>query len=496
MFYRILMAAFICLGSPAYATAPVFKFHLLTEPLSLDPQRTSASSGNYLFHNLYRGLFSYSRSEGLRPEGALSCARSRLRLTCNLRKMSWSNGAAVTADQYVNSFRRLIDPAQKSPQADVLFALKNAREIWDGKKPSSELGVRARSQRELIFEFAYEDPEFEFRLIHPALSPLPPGGFRSREEGAAMPVTGPYKLAEWKHGAWARLEPNPKYVGGEKSRPSIEAYFIEEDSTALRLFESGKLTFLRRLVAAEIPRFRSRPEFHQIPIARFDYVGFGPALRDQADARTALIQSVEYADFKRLFDSKGDAGCPSLPAAYLDRPACLKFNPVAAKKAAERAGKPKLTLHFSKMGGDDIARAAEWFQGQWKKNLGWNIELRSQEQGTYLSLLRTSPPPIFRKGVSLDRPTCLAALEIFLKDNPENFIRLDDSRYAELVARLHQSPLPVRKKACREAVEHLLTLNRIIPLGEIHFTILASTKFAGWELNELNQLDLSRLKAL
>ncbi len=152
---------------------------------------------------------------------------------------------------------------------------------------------------------------------------------------------------------------------GNPHRPSAEALFIDEDSTALRLFESGKLTFLRRLVAAEFPRFRGKPEFHQLPMARFDYVGFGPRLLEDKDARFALVYGIEFSDFMRLFGARAPAGCPALPADYLDQVNCLKPNFAAAKKSAERLKPPpKLEMQFSKMGGDDIVRAVEWFQGQ------------------------------------------------------------------------------------------------------------------------------------
>ena len=47
---------------------------------------------------------------------------------------------------------------------------------------------------------------------------------------------------------------------------------------------------------------------------------------------------------------------------------------------------------------------------------------------------------------------------------------------------------------CRRAIERLLNSNRLIPLGEMYFTIMASPAFTGWDLNELNQLDLSELR--
>ena len=77
----------------------------------------------------------------------------------------------------------------------------------------------------------------------------------------------------------------------------------------------------------------------------------------------------------------------------------------------------------------------------------------------------------------------------------ENFIRLDDKRYEELVHKVAKAKSgPKAKTACREAVEYLMNRFLIIPLGEMYFNILAKPQFQGWDLNELNQLDLTDLR--
>jgi oligopeptide transport system substrate-binding protein len=491
---RSLIFSLILFTQTALADAGVFRFHLFSEPQTLDPQTTASSGGNYLFQNIYRGLFVYADGK-LKPEGAETCRHSKLKVRCTLRPMKWSDGKPVTARQYVNAFRRLIDPDKRSPKADILFTLKNARAIWKGEKKPDQLGVAAEDEKTLVFHFEEEDPEFEYRLIEPSLTPLPDGGYLNREEGSKLPVNGPYKIAGWKKGAWLKLEPNPEYALGRKDRPPAEALFVDSDATALRLYEAGTLTFLRRLTAADIPRFKDSPEFIQIPMARFDYVGFGPALRDRPKLREALVKSVEFKDFLRLFNTISPPGCPSLPASYMDQVTCMKFDSSRAKSLMKSLKDvPPLEMQFSQMGGDDIARAAEWFQGQWKKNAGLKVELHSQEQSVYMRTLRVNTPAVFRKGVNLDRPTCAAGLEIFVKDNPENFIRLDDPEFEKRLKRVSQASSPTsRKRACREAVNYLMSLNRLIPLGEMYFTLLAKKSYAGWTLNELNQLDLSQL---
>ena len=117
------------------------------------------------------------------------------------------------------------------------------------------------------------------------------------------------------------------------------------------------------------------------------------------------------------------------------------------------------------------------------------------EQKMYLKNLRAEPFSIFRKGIGLDRPSCTAALETFKSGNPNNYIMWKNSKYED---RVWQTSLvedsSQKKKSCRKAIEVLMNEYRIIPMGEMHFTILARPQFSGWKLNQLNQLDLSQLQ--
>ncbi|MFN7455503.1 MAG: hypothetical protein ACK5RO_12695 [Pseudobdellovibrionaceae bacterium] len=56
------------------------------------------------------------------------------------------------------------------------------------------------------------------------------------------------------------------------------------------------------------------------------------------------------------------------------------------------------------------------------------------------------------------------------------------------------SRLERQKQLCTEATQMLLNDHRIIPTGPIHFTVLLKTGWTGLRLNELNVLNLSKLK--
>src|SRR3954453_19282701 len=55
----------------------------------------------------------------------------------------WSDGAPITAHDFVYSWRRIVDPRTAAPLSFYLSSISNAEEIIKGAKPASALAVRA-----------------------------------------------------------------------------------------------------------------------------------------------------------------------------------------------------------------------------------------------------------------------------------------------------------------------------------------------------------------
>ncbi len=496
----MFFAIFILLFNPlAFSSSPSFSFHLHGEPYSLDPIQVAGSSGSYLFSNIFRGLYRYHPEKGLIPDEAEKCEwKSKLQLVCTLKTgLKYSDGSSVLAPHYVYNFRRLMDPNSKTVQTDLLLALKNAKSVLNKEKPVINLGVNAPDDRTLIFDFETHDPEFLYRLTSNALVPMAIGRPPDRENVKQAVYNGPYKVTEWIKGRRIKLEPNPYYPGHEK-RPPVEIFMIDDDDTALRLYETGKLQLNRRVTTLDIPALEKRKDFFQIPLARFDYIGFGPELKNQKDLRKAFAYSLNYAEQQELYKALGRPGCPALPKSWLEKIPCLEFDLKKAKQHWDKVPKElrekKWILGFSRQGGESIQKGMEWMQHQWKKHLGANIELQSMENGVYINLLKNRPPDLFRKGVGLERPTCLAGLEVLEPNNKENYMHLDDKQYNAILSQLKMAKTDQKKKQlCSQAAARLIAEPFLIPQGEIYFSMLARPQFKGWWINEINQLDLSEL---
>lgn len=492
---------FLLLFSLSGMANPAFRFHLVNEPSSFKPWEQKNSSAGYLFSQISGTLLQY-KDRKLTGNLAENCKfKTPQKVQCTLRKdLKWSDGKEITSADFVRAFQEFINPQNRAFRADLLFPVKNARQIFSGALPKSDLKVSAPTQRILEIELESPDYEFLYTLTSPLLAPLPetplPGIEELRKNPSLWKSSGPYVITAWEAQKKITLQNNPRHWK-KINRPLIEVLAVNEDSVALNLYEKGELSFLRRLPTLFIPKYKGRPDFFEIEQFRFDYLGFSAKWKSTPDLRLSLSQSLRYSDLQNLFSAKGVPGCPGIPRALHVDPICHEFKPDRAKKLwSSLSDKPsKLELLYSRQGGDDHKRSMEWIQNEWRTHLGVKVEVNGLDNKIFLERLEKNPPDIFRKGIAPDRPTCLSALENFQTGNSENYIRFSDQEFENILKKMRETKDEnTKKKLCERALHQLMDLAWIIPTGPIHFTLLVQPSWKGWSLNELNQLDLSELQ--
>lgn len=463
----------------------VFRFHIRSDLEALDPMFSANTISSYILNALHSPLLKYQQHQ-ITSAGAQSCLQiSKILYECVLRDdWRWSDGQKVTSEQIVDGFRALNNST--SPRRENFLNISS---------------VQALSSAVIRFKLKAPDHDFLFRLIDPTLSPRR----ADINMNSGNVTSGPYYLYKKKPGRSFYLKPNT-YFNQSPSPIHIEILVVDSDDTALRLYQTKKINFLRRLPADKIEFYKNSPDFFQVPFFRFDYIGFGPSLLEHTSLRKNLIYSLgdKFEQFIKIFHALGAPGCfgflPTLFAKNknysknLDR--CFTKLAVQPYNLDQIKKLPHLTLQYSMQGEDDIRRAMELFQNGWQQKLSLQVELQAVEQGVYTEILKRSPPPLFRRGVSLERPTCLAALEVFESTNPNNFIKFQNKRYDQMVQTLRTQPSDASTESlCTQALDLLLDSHRFIPLGAIHFSMLTDHKFDNFYINELNQLDVTKLSS-
>ena len=145
-----------------------FYYALSAEPVTLDPQVCTDSSGLTVINAIFEGLVRLNEAGEAVPGMATSWEANsdNTIFTFHLREDAMWYGTGVdedvplTAADFVYAFQRAVDPATDSPLASQLFCIQNAKEINEGTLSVNSLGVSAVGDYTLVVNLAYSCPEF------------------------------------------------------------------------------------------------------------------------------------------------------------------------------------------------------------------------------------------------------------------------------------------------------------------------------------------------
>src|SRR3954463_14868390 len=138
-------AAVIPTGVQLHATQTLIRNNG-SEPETLDPANAESVGANNITRDLFEGLTANDSAGNIVPGVAESWKLTNpttwvFKLRQNAK---WSNGDPVVAQDFVYGIRRFLDPKTASKYAATYGVfLLNGKEAAMGKKPTSEVGVKA-----------------------------------------------------------------------------------------------------------------------------------------------------------------------------------------------------------------------------------------------------------------------------------------------------------------------------------------------------------------
>ena len=123
----------------------------------------------------------------------------------------WSDGEPVKAQDFVYSWKRLVNPDTASEYGYFLdHIVLNAAEIQAGEKKPEELGIEAVDDKTVKVTLESPCAYFLSMCAFPSLMPLRQDvveGSDNWTDPANIVVNGPYKVVEWVHDSYIRMEP-------------------------------------------------------------------------------------------------------------------------------------------------------------------------------------------------------------------------------------------------------------------------------------------------
>lgn len=254
---------------PAAATRTSLERGLGSEPNTLDPHKMKLLSELVVLRDLFEGLSKSDAHGNIVPGAAQSwdiSADGKV-YTFHLRSgLKWSDGHALTADDFVAGYRRLFDPATAAQSAAFLYTIKNGQAVNGGALPLEALGVTAPDATTVRIELRAPNPAFPTLILSGYTSPFPRHAFAAHGSDWVKPKNfvsnGPFLLETWSPHEYIRVTANPHYHDADKVALSQVIFHPTPDGAAsVKRFRAGELDIAGGIPVSDVEKLREqRPE--------------------------------------------------------------------------------------------------------------------------------------------------------------------------------------------------------------------------------------------
>jgi oligopeptide transport system substrate-binding protein len=261
----------------AKADSNVLVFPIATQTLwasSLDPSQISLLVDNDIVGKIYSGLVKQAYNDKTHvfdvvPDlatGLPTVSKDGLTYTFKIRSdAKFSDGTPVTAQDFVYSWTRVVDPKANSPVEYYMSPIKGADDYAAGK--TKTWGVKALDASTLQVTLAHPAVYFLYDLTYPTFYAVE----QNIKVGALLTTTpslvvgaGPWMLKDhtWQYRSKITLVPNPYYWEYSKiTLKEIDIVFTGTYNTMLAAYRSGQYP-IAWLTSANLATYQSSPDFH------------------------------------------------------------------------------------------------------------------------------------------------------------------------------------------------------------------------------------------
>lgn len=380
---------------------------------TLDTTQTTDKNTFTTVQHIFEGLYRFDENSTPVPGLAesLDISDDGLTYTFTLRDdIKWSNGEAITANDFVYAWKKLVTPETIGPNAYLLDNVKNSYAIRSGEKAVDEMGISAPSDTEFVVELEQAQPSFLTVASIGWLAPQNQAYVEEQGEDYAtdsehLIYSGPFILTDWDASSdtWI-LKKNPEYYAADGIKlEEVNVSAVKEENTGINLYQSGELD-LARITGQYVQQYTDDPGYVTNPEIANYYLDFnkkeGTALAN-VELRKAIAQSIDKDALSKSVLNDGSIPINGLipKNLYTNTDTNEEFRDFSGdyltydvkkaqeswKKAqAELGDKIKLSLLVSD--DDNGKKVSEYVKGQLEENLeGLEVTINLQPRNNVLT---------------------------------------------------------------------------------------------------------------
>ncbi|MFC8093560.1 ABC transporter substrate-binding protein [Streptomyces sp. NPDC057301] len=407
---------------------------------------------------LHSPLYSYDGQNGgpapLAAAALPKVSKDGLTYTIALRRnVRFHNGRPVTAQDYVESWTRVLDPDVASWAGSYLFGIEGAHSFYE-QKAEKVSGLKALDSHTLRIRLAEPDVLMLALLCQPYTAALPAEEIRrlGSSFGRTPVGTGPFRITRYDgKGQRATFQRFEKYFWpGTPLIDTVEyRWGIDYAMQSLQL-NGGSVDVLGEgLVSSQAARFTADPGIrekfvHPVPIRGNQWLALNlkrPELRDRR-VRQALNWAVDREQLMRVTFGLSDPwGCP-FPK-NLDRyqrtAKPYTYDPDRARALLREAGVKRLKLDFP-LGTQEPWPLLSQVLQQQLAEVGVDIDLRPMGQPAFDQITAKGEGDMYgsRLYLSLNSAAEMVSSN-YTSDGSYNYTGYKNQRVDELTAKARRS---------------------------------------------------------
>ncbi len=511
-----LLVASGCEKSPQRLKNQELHFNLKSDPVSFDPRKcadqTSAAVINLCFEGLTR-LDSQSNPE-LALANSVEISEDKTVYLFQLKEAYWSDGKQITASDFENTWKTLLDPSFPCEFANNLYVIKNARAAKTKGGSLDEVGVSALDASTLRVELEHPVPYFLSSLACTYFFPSPAHGVSALKQGEEdkYVVSGPFRIKSFRSQDSIVFEKNPFYWDKEQVRlERVTFSLVQDEGTELSMFERGELDWagypLSNLPTDAVRSLSKQKILKEYPIAGTYFYLFNTKKFpfNNVHIRRAFALAMNRKEIVANVTEMHQVPATALiPAMMWGEESSSYFNDSDAVEARRCFSKgleelglsksqfPKVSLSYNSLAGHH--KIAQAIQQQWKEVLGVESALENKEWKVFLDEVRQGEFQIARMGFLAVAPDPIAFLDPYrYLSSSLNQSGWSNPTFSELLEEADFTKAPKERFAILKKAEAILVSE--MPIAPIYFYTGVYVKkpyVKGVVLSELNLLDLKR----
>lgn len=482
---------------------------------AFDPRLVRSSYAVTLEHMLFEGLMRKNYAGRILPAIAESFVVSEdgCTYTFTLRSSVWSDGTPLTAHDFEYAWKSVLSPHFPAPNAYQLYVLKNGRAAKSGEVPLDDVGVKALDDHTLEVVLTTPTPYFlELTTTH-FYSPVNRlWASELSEMGGGDPFSmltnGPFMLSSWKLGDEISVVKNPRYWDNAHVRLDRVNFVITDDSTALQMFQRGKLDWvgspLGFIPSDAVTTLKEQKKLIITPAdgTHFFRVNTGSFPLNNVNIRKALAYAIDRKSIVNHVTQAGQPAATGLVPKHLgiqERPyfedgntpeAWSHFQEGLKELAISKDDIPPITLCYAQQ--ERSHKIAQAVQHQWEKALGIKVILETCERSVLIDKLSHNNYQISMGSWFGDIADPINFLEVFkYKDTSTNHTLWENEEYISLLdnSSIETDPI-VRRELLSKAEGIIISEMPLIPIYHATFNHL-SRGLVGVYFSSLGYLDFT-----